>query len=85
MEDEDYEDGGIMSKLKAVDPLADFADMENKMNDFETWEQKKLKIFSLFKEITDSQDIILDDGKSKGGVNQKLRMGQGKSRMGELE
>ena len=54
-EDDEYDDGGIFSKLKAIDPLADFADMENPANqDFETWEQKKLKIFSMFKEITDT-------------------------------
>ena len=69
------EEGGICSKLKAIDPLADFADMENPSNqDFETWEQKKLKIFSMFKEITDSQDIILDDGKGKS-VQKTMKMG----------
>ena len=85
-EEEDYEDEGIFSKLKAIDPLADFADMENPSNqDFETWEQKKLKIFSMFKEITDTQDIILDDGKSKSNVNKQMKMGQGKNRMDQLE
>ena len=73
--EEDMEEGGIFSKLKAIDPLADFADMENPSNqDFETWEQKKLKIFSMFKEITDSQDIILDDGKGKS-VQKTMKMG----------
>ena len=39
VDEEDYEEGGIFSKLKAIDPLADFADMENPSNqDFETWE-----------------------------------------------
>lgn len=84
--EDDYEDGGITSKLKAIDPLADFADMENPSNqDFETWEAKKLTIFSMFKEITDSQDIVLDDGKGKGNVTRPMRMGQGKSRLDQLE
>ena len=34
----------------------------------------------MFKEITDTQDIILDDGRGKK-VQQTMKMGQGKNRM----
>lgn len=78
---EDEDEGGIENKLKAFDPLADFADLENPQTlDFESWEGKKLKIFAMFKALTDGQDIGYDlTGKSKG-VDQTIRMGQGKNR-----
>lgn len=61
------DDGGIEEKLAKFDPLADFNDLENPQTlDFETWEAKKLKIFAMFKELTDGQDIGYDlSGKSK--------------------
>ena len=50
----ELEDGGIEDKLQAFDPLADFADLENPQTlDFESWEGKKLKIFAMFKTLTD--------------------------------
>ena len=63
----ELEDGGIEDKLQAFDPLADFADLENPQTlDFESWEGKKLKIFAMFKTLTDGQDIGYDlSGKSK--------------------
>jgi len=43
----DDEAGGILDKVKAYDPLAEFADIENPTTlDFEGWEAKKLKIFA---------------------------------------
>lgn len=61
--------------------MADFADLENPQTlDFESWEGKKLKIFAMFKTLTDGQDIGYDlTGKSKG-VDETIRMGQGKNR-----
>jgi hypothetical protein len=52
--DEVAESGGIMSKITEFDPLADFVDMEKTQeNEFESWEGKKVKIFAMFKKITD--------------------------------
>ena len=80
------EDGGIEDKLKAFDPLADFADLENPQTlDFESWEGKKLKIFAMFKALTDGQDIGYDlTGKSKA-VDETIRMGEGKNRQDALD
>ena len=77
----DSEEGGIEDKLEAFDPLADFADLENPQTlDFESWEGKKLKIFAMFKALTDGQDIGYDlSGKSKQ-IDAQIRMGQGKNR-----
>ena len=66
--------------------MADFADLENPQTlDFESWEGKKLKIFSMFKALTDGIDIGFDlSGKGKQ-IDQAIRMGQGKNRQGALD
>lgn len=77
-EDEDYEsdDGGIEDKIKEFDPLSDFADLENPQTlDFESWDAKKLKIFAMFKALTDGAEIGYDlSGKGKE-IDKAIRMG----------
>ena len=60
--------------------------MENPQTlDFESWEAKKLKIFAMFKALTDGQEIGYDlSGKGKE-IDKAIRMGQGKNRQGALD
>jgi len=48
--------------------------------EFETWEAKKLKIFAVFKNMTDGQEIIIDERKDRD-TDRVIRLGKGKSRM----
>ena len=92
----DDEAGGILDKVKAVssqlifnlvqyDPLAEFADIENPTTlDFESWEAKKLKIFAMFKKITDAEGVMIDERRDRN-IDRPIRMGQGKSRMELVE
>ena len=57
--------------------------MENAQLDFETWETKKLKIFSMFSSMTDDMEIMVEERKDKN-VNQNIKLGQGKSRLDQL-
>ena len=45
--------------------LAEFANMDNAQLDFETWEAKKLKIFSMFSSLTDDMEIMVEERKDK--------------------
>lgn len=52
--------------------------------DFETWEVKKLKIFAMFKKITDATGVMIDERRDRN-LDRPIRMGQGKSRMELVE
>ena len=55
--------------------------MENASKlDFESWESKKVRIFAMFRQLTEGEDICIDDGK-KQDINKKITMGQGKNRL----
>jgi len=67
--------------------LADFHKLEVMMinrNEFENWEQKKLKIFAQFKSRTDNREIIIDERRDRD-TDRVIRLGKGKSRMDQLE
>jgi len=49
-------------------------------NEFENWEQKKLKIFAQFKSRTDNREIIIDERRDRD-TDRVIRLGKGKSRM----
>lgn len=67
------------------DPLQEFANIEAQTTlDFETWEAKKLKIFAMFKKITDAQGVMIDERRDRN-IDRPIRMGQGKSRMELVE
>jgi hypothetical protein len=77
----------ISHLLGQADPLADFHKLENLMlarTEFETWEQKKLRIFAAFKEKTDGREIIIDERRDRD-TDRTIRMGKGKSRLDQLE
>ena len=77
----------ITHKLGQNDPLADFHKLEVLMlsrNEFETWDQRKLKIFAQFKAQTDGREIIIDERRDRD-TDRIIRMGQGKSRMDQLQ
>ena len=77
----------ITNKLGQADPLADFHKLEVQMlarNEFETWEQKKLKIFATFSKKTDGREIVIDERRDRD-TDRVIRMGKGKSRMDQLE
>lgn len=51
--------------------------------DFETWEIKKLKIFAYFDKYNDGKDICIDEKRDRN-LDRPIRLGQGKSRMEQL-
>jgi len=61
--------------------------MENAtMLDFESWEQKKIKIFAMFRELTEGieMDSDINAKKKAQDINANIKYGAGKNRMGEL-
>ena len=77
----------ISHKLGQHNPLEDFHKLEVMMlnrEEFETWDQKKLKIFAQFKDLTDGADIMIDERRDRD-TDRVIRYGKGKSRMDQLE
>ena len=65
-EREDEEEEGLDERADAYDPLAEFNQMESQAKlDFETWEQKKVRIFAMFRQYTEGAAIEIGDGKQK--------------------
>lgn len=60
--------------------LAEFADMENASLDFESWEAKKVKIFSMFQSMTEDLEVMIDERKDRN-IDRPIKYGQGKSRL----
>lgn len=57
--------------------------MDTAALDFESWEAKKLKIFANFASLNENEDIMIDERKDRN-IDRPIRMGQGKSRMEQL-
>lgn len=72
-----------MTRVKKIDPLAEFNIDSGKMLDFMGWEAKKVKIFAEFKALNDGNDIIIDERRDKD-LDRPIRLGKGKSRMEQL-
>mmetsp|Transcript_86810 Transcript_86810/g.119530 ORF Transcript_86810/g.119530 Transcript_86810/m.119530 type:complete len:153 (-) Transcript_86810:433-891(-) len=81
MEEEEVE--GIDSRVKKIDPLAEFNIDSGKTLDFESWNTKKDKIFAFFKQLNDGNDIIIDERRDRD-LDRPIRLGKGKSRMDQL-